>query len=67
MLNKDRDEKASPFVMLLVTLLGMAFMVLGVMVMHSSSSPSLREFDHEFLNRTSKGERSHTLKELLML
>jgi len=38
MLNKDRDGKASPFIMLLVTLFGMASMVLGVVVMSSSEN-----------------------------
>jgi len=36
MLKKDRDEKASPFVILLDTLLGMASMVLDVVVLPSS-------------------------------
>jgi len=36
MLNKDRDGKNSPFVILLVALLGMGCMVLGVVVMPSS-------------------------------
>jgi len=65
-LNKDRDGKASLFVMLLVILLERFSMLLGV-VTPSSSSPSWREFIHKFLNPTSRGERSHTLKELLML
>jgi len=52
--------------MLLVILLGRASMVFGV-VMASSSSPSWREFDHEFLYPISKGERSHILNELLVL
>jgi len=36
MINKDKDGKASPFVMLLVTLLGLASMVWGEVVMPSS-------------------------------
>jgi len=45
MLNKDRDGKASPFVMLLVILLGMTSMVLDVVVMPSSPSRlNLTEF-----------------------
>jgi len=36
MVNKDKDGKASPFVMFLVTLLGMTSKVLDVVVMPSS-------------------------------
>jgi len=62
--NKGDGIEDSPLDMLLVILLeGASKKVLTP----SSSSPSWREFDHEFLNPTSKGERSQTLNELLML
>jgi len=41
MLSKDRDIKASLFVVLLVTLLGMTSMVLGVVAMPSSAEDSV--------------------------
>jgi len=68
MQNKDKDDgiEDSPLDMLLVILLEGASKEV-VVVTPSSSSPSWREFDHEFLNPTSKGERSQTLNELLML
>jgi len=68
MQNKDKDERleVSSLDMLLVILLRRASMA-SCVVKPSSSSPSWREFDHEFLYPTSEGERSHTLKELLML
>jgi len=68
MQNKDKDDgiEDSPLDMLLVMLLEGASKEV-VVVTPSSSSPSWREFDHEFLNPTSKGERSQTLNELLML
>jgi len=64
MQNKDKGDgiEDSPLDMLLVVLLEGAWLVTP-----SSSSPSWREFDHEFLNPTSKGERSQILNELLML
>jgi len=67
--NKDKGDgiKDSPLDMLLVILLEGVFMEVSSLVTPSSSSPSLREFDHKFLNPTSKGERSQTLNELLML
>jgi len=66
MQNKDKGDgiKDSPLDMLLVILLEG---VTKEVVTPSSSSPSWREFDHEFLNPTSKGERSQTLNKLLML
>ena len=66
MQNKDKGNgiEDPPLDMLLVILLDGAS---KEVVMPSSSSPSWREFDHEFLNPTSKGERSQTLNELLML
>jgi len=66
MQNKDKDDgiEDSRRDMLLVILLEGAS---KEVVTPSSSSPSWREFDHEFLNHTSKGERSQTLNELLML
>ena len=68
MQNKDKGDgiEDSPLDMLLVMLLEGASKEV-VVVTPSSSSPSWREFDHEFLNPTSKGERSQTLNELLML
>jgi len=56
------EDNAFPFVMLLVILLGLASLELDEVVTSSSSSPSWREFDHEFLSPISKGERSLTLK-----
>jgi len=69
MKNKDKGDgiEDSPLDMLLVILLEGASMEVSWLVTTSSSSPSWREFDHEFLNPTSKGERSQTLNELLML
>ena len=69
MQNKDKDYgiEGSPLDMLLVILLEGASMEVSWLVTPSSSSPSWREFNHEFLNPTSKGERSQTLNELLML
>jgi len=67
MQNKDREDNAFPFVMLLVILLGLASLELDEVVTSSSSSPSWREFDHEFLSPILKGERSLTLKELVTL
>ena len=69
MKNKDKDDgiEDSPLDMLLVILLEGASMEVSWLVKPSSSSPSWREFDHEFLNPTSKGERSQILNELLML
>jgi len=67
MQNKDREDNAFPFVMLLVIVLGLASLELDEVVISSSSSLSWREFDHEFLSPISKGERSLTLKELLTL
>jgi len=66
MQNKDKGDgiEDSLLDMLLVILLEGAS---KEVVTPSSSSPSWREFDHEFLNPTSKGERSQTLNELLML
>jgi len=66
MQNKDKGDgiKDSPLDMILVILLEGAT---KEVVTPSSSSPSWREFDHEFLNLTSKGERSQTLNKLLML
>jgi len=66
MQNKDKGDgiEESPLYMLLVILLEGAS---KEVVTPSSSSLSWREFDHEFLNPTSKGERSETLNELLML
>jgi len=67
--NKDKGDriKDSPLDMLIVILLEGASKEVLWWVTLSSSSPSWREFDHEFLNPTSKGERSQTLNELLML
>jgi len=67
MQNKDREDNALAFVMLLVILLGLASLELDEVVTSSSSSPSWREFDHKFLSRISQGERSCTLKDLLTL
>jgi len=69
MQNKDKDDgiEDSPLVMLLVILLEGTSKEVVVVVTPSSSSPSWREFDHKFLNPTSKGERSQTSNELLML
>jgi len=69
MKNKDKDDgiEDSPLDMLLVILLEGASMEVSWLVKPSSSSPSWREFDHEFLNPTSKGERSQILNELLIL
>jgi len=66
MQKKDKGDgiEDSRLDMLLVILLEGAF---KEVVIPSSSSLSWREFDHEFLNPTSKGERSQTLNELLML
>jgi len=66
MQNKDKGDgiEDSSLDMLLVILLEGAS---KEVVTPSSFSPSWREFDHEFLNPTSKGERSQTLNELLML
>jgi len=66
MQNKDKDDgiEDSPLDMLLAILLEGAS---KEVVTPSSSSPSWREFDHEFLNPISKGERTQTLNELLML
>jgi len=66
MQNKDKGDiiEDSPLDMLLVILLEGAS---KEVVTPSSSSHSSREFDHEILNPTSKGERSQTLNELLML
>ena len=68
MQNKDKNDgiEDAPLDMLLVILLEGASKEV-VVVTPSSSSPSWREFDHEFLNPTSKGERSQTSNELLML
>jgi len=68
MQNKHKDERLeiSPLDMLLVTLLGRISNTPRV-VKPSSSSPSWREFNYKFLYPTSKGERSHTINELLML
>jgi len=67
--NKDKDDgtEDSLLNMLLVILLEGASKEVVVVVTPSSSFPSWREFDHEFLNPISKGERSQTLNELLML
>jgi len=65
--NKGDGIENFPLNMLLVILLEGASKEVVVVVMPSSSSPSWREFDHEFFNPTSKGERSQTLNELLML
>jgi len=54
MLKSDKYGKASSFVMLLVTLLRLASMVLGEVVMPSPSSPSWREFNYKLLSPTSK-------------
>jgi len=69
MQNKDKGDgiEDSPLDMLLVILLEGASKEVVWLVTPSSSSPSWREFDHEFLNPTSKRERSQTLNELLML
>jgi len=69
MQNKDKGDgiEDSPLDMLLVILLEGASKEVAWLVTPSSSSPSWREFDHEFLNPTSKGERSQTLNKLLML
>jgi len=64
--DKDEGLELSPLDVLLVILLGRAFMT-SYVVKPSSSSLSWREFDHKFLYPTSKGEGSHTLNELLML
>jgi len=57
MQNKDKGDgiEDSPLDILLVILLEGAS---KEVVTPSSSSHSWREFDHEFLNPTSKGERS---------
>jgi len=66
MQNKDKGDviEDSPLDMLLMILLEGAS---KEVVTPPSSSPSWREFDHEFLNPTSKGVRLQTLNELLML
>jgi len=68
MQNKYKDDgiENSPLDMLLGILLKGASKEV-VVVTPSSSCPSWREFDHKFLNLKSKGERSQTLNELLML
>jgi len=68
MQNKDKGDgiEDSPLDMLLVILLEGASKEV-VVVTPSSSSPSWREFDNKFLNPTSKGEKSQTLNDLLML
>ena len=68
MQNKDKDDgiEDSSLDMLLVIVLEGASKV-AVVVVRPSSSPSWREFNHEFLNPTSKGEKSQTLNDLLML
>jgi len=67
--NKDKGDgiEDSPLDMLLVILLEGASIEVLLLVTPSSSSFSWREFDHEFLNPISKGERSQTLNELLIL
>ena len=69
MQNKDKGNgiEDSPLDMLLVILLEGASMEVSWLVTPSSSSPSWREFDYKFLKPTSKGERSQTLNELLIL
>ena len=67
--NKDKGDgiEDSPLDMLLMILLEGASMEVSCLVTPSSSFLSCREFDYEFLNPTSKGGRSQTLNELLML
>jgi len=69
MQKKDKDDRIedSPLDILLVILPEGASKEVVWWVTPSSSSLSWREFDHKFLNPTSKGERSQPLNELLML